>query len=90
MAKQKRKTEQANSADGLFLLKAAMYVVLGSLWLKITDGSTITVPIPLGLIIGVVLASHEHFRTDRKIDYAILLVSALIGFMAPFGLYIAY
>lgn len=90
MTKQKRKTSNNNSADGLFLLKTAVFVVLGSLWLKVTDGHNITIPIPLGLIIGVFIASNEHFRTDRKIDYAVLMVAALIGFIAPFGLYIAY
>lgn len=79
--------------DGFFALKLAMYVVLGSLWLKISYGSSnnthnTLVPIPVGLILGMILASRERFRTDRKIDYAVLLIAALVGFFAPFGFYI--
>lgn len=90
MANTKKAKKNDDVYDGVFALKLALYLVLGSLWLKVTDGHTVTLPIPVGLIIGMILASHEHFRTDRKIDYAVLLVAALIGFWAPFGLYISY
>lgn len=74
--------------DGVFALKLALYVVAGSMWLKISNGHSI-IPIPIGLIAGMYLASKEHFRTDRKIDYAVLLIAALFGFWAPFGLYVS-
>lgn len=75
--------------EGVFALKIVLYLILGSMWLKISNGHTV-VPLPIGLIIGMLFASHEHFRLDRKIGYAILLVAAFVGFMAPFGLYIAF
>jgi hypothetical protein len=88
MAKQKRK-QNSQDLDGVYLLKLAFYVILGSLWLKITkDGSTFTVPIPVGLIIGLLFSTHEHFQVDRKIEYAVLVVAALFGFVAPYGLFI--
>ncbi len=74
--------------DGVFAIKLALYVVAGSMWLKISSGHSI-IPIPVGLIAGMYLASKEHFRTDRKIDYAVLLIAALFGFWAPFGLYVS-
>ncbi len=88
MTKQKQKQENQD-LDGVYLLKLAFYVILGSLWLKITkDGSAFTVPIPVGLIIGLLFSTHEHFRVDRKIEYAVLVVAALFGFVAPYGLFI--
>lgn len=73
--------------DGLFALKLALYVVAGSLWLKISKNGEL-IPIPIGLAAGMILATREKFRTDRKIDYAVLLIAALVGFFAPFGFYI--
>jgi hypothetical protein len=94
MAKTKKQLKStahkyAGHSDGLFALKLAMYVILGSLWIKVTnEGSDIRIPI--GLIIGIIFTSHEHFQIDRKIEYAVLLLAALIGYWAPMGLYIAF
>ncbi len=88
----KQRTKQRTNTDpydGVFALKIALYVILGTLWLKLSNDQTIF-PIPIGLIIGMVLASHEHFKLDRKIDYAVLLIAALVGFWAPFGIYISF
>ncbi len=93
MAKTKKKTPQASGAqelDGVYLLKLALYVILGSLWVKLSHGSNLTIPLPVGLIIGVIFASHEHFQIDRKIEFAVLLVAMLVGYFAPYGLYIAF
>jgi len=92
MAKRKTKkvtAKSSNDFDGEFLLKLTLYVILGSLWVKITkEGTDLSLPIPIGLIIGLFFATHEHFKIDRKIEYAVLVVAALFGFLAPFGLYI--
>jgi hypothetical protein len=87
----KTKQKQAKTADydGAFLLKLTLYVILGSLWLKVShSGSSLHLPIPIGLLIGLFFSMHEHFKVDRKIEYAVLLVAALFGYIAPFGLYI--
>jgi len=97
MSKQKSKKSAATRArattatqeyDGVFLLKIVLYLILGSLWLKLSSGNN-TMPIPVGLIIGILFAFHDHFQIDRKIEYAVLLVAMLIGYFAPFGLYIS-
>jgi hypothetical protein len=86
--KQKRKGKAAGQElDSIFLFKLVLYIILGSLWIKITKNDT-QIPIPVGLIIGVIFTAHEHFVIDRKIEYAVLLVAMLIGFWAPFGLFI--
>ncbi|HSX43406.1 MAG TPA: hypothetical protein VLF59_04960 [Candidatus Saccharimonadales bacterium] len=87
MAKQKPK----NQTDGAFVLKLVLYVILGSLWLKLHKGSSdFTIPLPVGLVVGLIFTSHEHFRIDRKIEYGVLVVAALLGMIAPYGLFIAF
>lgn len=88
MAKTKTKP-QATELDGVFVLKLVLYAVLGSLWLKL-HGSTAdtTFPLPIGLAVGLLFTSHEHFRIDRKIEYAVLVLAALIGLIAPYGLFV--
>jgi hypothetical protein len=71
-----------------YFLKLVLFLVLGSLWLKVSDGSSWQIPIPVGFILGMALATHDHFKIDRKIEYAILLVAMLVGFWAPIGIYI--
>ncbi len=98
MAKTKKKTAPlkaskasgAQELDGVYLLKLALYVILGSLWVKLSHGNDLNLPLPVGLIIGLLFASHEHFQIDRKIEYAILLIAMLVGYFAPYGLYISF
>ena len=85
MVKRKQKTE----ADSTYFLKLVMYIIVGSIWVKITKDGTTQFPIPVGLIVGLLFASHEHFKADRKIEYAILLIAMFVGFWAPIGLYIS-
>jgi hypothetical protein len=88
MAKQKRPQQPT---DGAFILKLVLYVILGSLWLKIHSSSLDSgIPLPIGLAVGLIFSSHEHFRIDRKIEYGVLILSALIGLMVPYGLFIGF
>jgi len=88
--KKKTKTNEAQELDGVYLLKLALYVILGSMWVKLSHGSGLNIPIPVGLVVGLIFASHEHFRIDRKIEYAVLLVAMLVGYFVPYGLYINF
>ena len=88
MAKTKKKTQA--DFDGAYLLKLVLYVLLGSMWLKLqANGSDIKIPLPVGLVIGLIFTSHEHFRIDRKVEYAVLVVAALLGLIAPYGLFLS-
>ncbi len=80
----------AASFDGVYLFKMVLYLLLGSMWLKITKHGDLSVPIPIGLIIGLIFTLHEHFQIDRKIEYAVMLVAMLFGYFAPYGLYINF
>lgn len=89
MVKASAKTKvkkQKQELDSVFFLKIIMYMVLGSLWIRLVDpGLTEQVPVPVGLLLGLVFVSHDHFRIDRKIEMTVLLVSALVGFWVQTG-----
>lgn len=82
-----KRQERDQELDGVFFLKLVMYLVLGSQWLRLTDDAgTLRLSLPVGLFIGVIFAVHDHFRIDRKIEFAVLLIAAMVGFYAMVGL----
>lgn len=83
-----KRGRQIQETDSTYLFKLVMYLILGTLWVKISTGDTSQIPIPLGFIVGIIFASKDRFQIDRKIEYAVLLVAMLIGFWLPIGLYI--
>jgi hypothetical protein len=86
-----KSSSKAPQTDGAFLLKLVLYVILGSLWLKLHhNGSDFNIPLPVGLLVGLIFTSHEHFRIDRKIEYAVLVIAALLGLFAPYGLFVSF
>ena len=96
MAKTKKKkasssrTTQTNQLDSVYLLKMVLYLILGAQWLRfVGPGGNSQLPIPIGLIIGILFAMHDHFQIDRKIEYAVLLIAMFVGFWAQVGVYIS-
>lgn len=76
----KRKTEK----DSAYVLKVLLYFILGSIWLRSGDFLPIT-SLPVGLVVGLLFARHDHFAIDRKIEYVVLLAAALVSYVAPIG-----
>lgn len=87
MAKAKTKKLNRTEVDSRYLLKMAFYLILGSLWVRFAFGTT-EIPVPVGFIIGLIVASKERFQIDRKLEYAILLMAMFISFWLPLGLII--
>ena len=87
MVKASTKTKKPKQElDSVFFLKIVMYLVLGSFWVRLVDpGLTTQIPLPLGLLLGLVFISHDHFRIDRKIELSVLLVASLVGFWVQSG-----
>jgi len=83
MAKNKKQKE----TDGVYFLKLVLFLIVGAQWLFIKTKSGGQIPLPVGVVVGVLYASHEHFQIDRKIEYAVLLVAMLVGFFAHIGLF---
>jgi len=81
--KTRKKTKEPVERDGVYFLKLVLFFVVGCLWIQIGSGNGITLPV--GLLFGVLLASHEHFQIDKKIEYAVLLIATILSFIAPIG-----
>lgn len=84
----KKKKSSVKESDGAYFLKIVLYMIVGSAWIRVTLDSGAVYPIPFGAVIALIFASHDHFQIDRKIEYAIILVSMFISFWLPIGLYI--
>lgn len=69
----KHKPEESSS---VYFLKILLYFVLGTIWIKINGRPLL----PIGLIMGLIFSSHEHFQIDRKVEYGILLVASVLAF----------
>ena len=90
MPKAKTKRPSKQQLDSVYILKLVLYLILGSLWFRFTaDNGRNVIPLPVGAIIGLAFASHEHFKIDRKVEYAVLLVAMFIGFWLPMGVSLA-
>jgi hypothetical protein len=83
MAK-KRIQAGGKELDSVYFLKILLYFVIGSIWVKYNG----IVIFPLGLGLGLLFIHSDHFAIDRKIEYAILIISALIG-LAGYGVLLA-
>lgn len=74
---------KAKETDGAYLLKIVMYFIFGTFWIHVS-GNGWVIPIPLGFAVGMFFAMHDHFKIDRKIEYAVLLVAMFLTyFVAP-------
>jgi hypothetical protein len=78
-----RSIQSSKEPDSAFFLKLVMYFIFGTLWIHIGKDDWI-MPIPLGFLVGMAFATHDHFQIDRKIEYAVLVVAMFITyFLAP-------
>jgi len=81
-------TQQGN--DGTFLLKIVLYIIVGSIWLRfenpVTLGAFVFNGLPIGLIVGLIFASHDHFQIDRKLEYVVLIMVAVLSYFLPIGI----
>lgn len=92
MPTKKKNITQPTETDSAYFLKLVLYVVLGSLWLKFASplmiGGVVLNGLPIGLVLGLIFASHDHFQVDRKIEYAVLLIVTILSYFAPSGILI--
>lgn len=83
----KKKTAQAQETDSAYFLKIVLYIILGSLWIKFGTplqlGNFALNGAPIGLLIGLVFARHDHFQVDRKIEYVVLIGMTILTMFYP-------
>lgn len=72
-------------SDFGFLIKSALYLILGSVWITFADKRII----PIGVIVGFLLTKVEALRINRKIEYALLVVGAFFGLFG-LGIYLKF
>ena len=79
--------DSPNIKDGDFFLKLVIYVILGAVWLRFASplqiGSFQLNGAPLGMMVGVIVASRDKNTVDRKIAYAVLLVMMILTYFLP-------
>jgi hypothetical protein len=92
VAKQSRKQagrRAVTELDSVYFLKLVLYLIVGAQWLRFENATGSTqIPIPVGFLVGLLFAAHDHFKIDRKIEFAVLLTSMLVGFWSQVGIYI--
>lgn len=85
-----KKQKEPVERDSVYFLKLVVYVVLGTFWIKFSDpihlGPLLLNGIPLGLLIGMIIASHDHFQVDRKLEYAVLVLMTILSYFLPAGI----
>ena len=81
---------QKQELDSVYILKLVLYLIIGAQWLKIETKTGTQIPIPVGALIALLFAAHDHFLLDRKIEYAVILVAMFIGFWVPVGLVLSW
>lgn len=86
MTTKSRKKAVAKETDSAYFLKILLYFMLGLIWLKL-NGRPI---VPLGLIVGLLISTHEHFQIDRKMEYVILLIATMLGIGGGIALNISF
>lgn len=90
MKSQKNKKFLPDETDGAFLLKIVMYIILASVWIKFQEpidlGFIGLQGIPIGLFVGLLVASHDRFQIDRKIEYVVLIVMTIVTYFIPAGI----
>lgn len=87
-AKKTKSRKQKTESDSTYLLKLVLYMILGSIWIKISTPDEAQIPFPIGFLVGMIFAMHDHFQIDRKVEYAMLLIAMFIGFWLPIGIFI--
>lgn len=87
---QKRKSKNKKylkTSESKFFLKITILLLLGCFWVRLS-GDTFNLALPLGFIIGLIITQKDYFKSDRKIQYVVLLLSMFISFWTPLGLII--
>lgn len=88
--KSKKKKSQPVEPDSVFFMKLIFYFILGAIWVRLVEvgANEVSFSVPIGLLIGILFARHEHFMIDRKIEYVVLLVAMVLSFYLPVGILI--
>lgn len=74
----------SNEPDSTYFIKIVLYAILGMVWLQL-GGKTV---FPIGILVAVALAQHEKFQIDRKVEYGVILLAAVIAAASGQGFFL--
>lgn len=87
------KNKQKNTItepDSTYFLKIIVYILLGMFWIRfatpIQIGEIILTAFPVGLLVALLFIRHDHFQIDRKIEYPVVIVAAIVSFFFDAGI----
>lgn len=87
-----KKAPANTEKDSTYFLKIVLYILAGSLWIRFHEplqiGGITLFGLPLGLALGLLFASHDHFQVDRKIEYALVIMVTILSFFLPIGIFL--
>lgn len=90
-SRSRRRSPQGES-DGIYVLKLVTYFVLATVWVRFAAplhiGAIMVPGLPVGFIVGAVLASRDRYQIDRKIEYVVLLAALVVSYFLPVGIVI--
>jgi len=69
-----------------FFLKFVLFFMLGLIWFRLGAALGPIEVLPVGLVIGLVVACFEKFRIGRGIEIIILIIAAIISYFTPVGI----
>lgn len=84
-----KRVAKPHESDGAYFLKLVLFLLLSSFWVRIELADSSVIPLPVGAVIAVFYALHDHFQIDRKIELALILVGMFISFWLPIGLFVS-
>jgi hypothetical protein len=70
-------------SNSVFFLKVVFFFIVGTIWIRFDAERSGGVGIPIGFLLGLVFAAHEHFQIDQKIEYALLFIAAVLSYLLP-------
>ena len=89
-SKKTNKVPNSVETDGAFLFKVVFYAILASFWIKFQQPLDLFIigvsGIPVGFLIGLLVANHEKLQIDRKIEYVVLVVMTVVTYFIPAGI----
>jgi hypothetical protein len=77
-----RKKAEPNS---VYFLKVVLFFILGTIWIRFGSETQTGIGVPVGLMLGVLFANHEHFQIDQKVEFAVLFIAAVLSYIFPIG-----
>lgn len=87
-----KRAKVAVEKDSVYFLKIVLYIIAGSLWIRFHEplqlGDIALHGLPIGLAVGLLFATHDHFQVDRKIEYALIIVVTTLSFFLPIGIFL--